>query len=224
MWTRPDRQRRILPDDEAPAIGRAALDAATRYADDRVVSGRPVGQNPGVAFPLAEALTRLDAARLMAGNVAWRHDRGLSCGREANRVKWLGTGAGYQAADRAVQPLGSTGQAKEHHVERYFREARRLRLAPTVGPVDGCCRPSTSRTSRRAWARSPRWAGTPGTCRPSSGSRGAVRRRKKGPGADPSYGRRVARRGGGAAGGTSTMGLTARRAERGPPCQPGTYR
>ncbi|MFC8517124.1 acyl-CoA dehydrogenase family protein [Streptomyces sp. NPDC057257] len=121
---------RILLAHEALGLGRAALDAATRYARDRVVFGRPIGQNQGIAFPLAEALTRLDAARLMARNAAWRYDRGLECGREANMAKFLCADAGFQAADRAVQTLGGMGYAREYHVERYFRESRLLRLAP----------------------------------------------------------------------------------------------
>ena len=121
---------RILLAHEALGIGRAALDAATRYAGDRTVFDRPIGQNQGIAFPLAEALTRLDAARLMARNAAWRYDRGLKCGREANMAKWLCADAGFQAADRAMQTLGGMGYAKEYHVERYFREARLMRLAP----------------------------------------------------------------------------------------------
>ncbi|MFF2846302.1 acyl-CoA dehydrogenase family protein [Streptomyces sp. NPDC058001] len=121
---------RILLAHEALGLGRAALDVATRYAGERVVFDRPIGQNQGIAFPLAEALTRLDAARLMARNAAWRYDRGLDCGREANMAKYLCADAGFQAADRAVQTLGGMGYAREYHVERYFRESRLLRLAP----------------------------------------------------------------------------------------------
>ncbi|MET9908562.1 acyl-CoA dehydrogenase [Streptomyces sp. NPDC006476] len=121
---------RILLAHEALGLARAALDAATRYARDRVVFGRPIGQNQDIAFPLAEALTRLDAARLMARNAAWRYDRRLECGREANMAKFLCADAGFEAADRAVQTLGGMGYAREYHVERYFRESRLLRLAP----------------------------------------------------------------------------------------------
>ncbi|GAA4858346.1 acyl-CoA dehydrogenase family protein [Saccharopolyspora rosea] len=121
---------RILLAHEALGIGRAALDRAVRYAGERVVFDRPIGSNQGIAFPLAEAATRLDAAELMARNAAWRYDRGLSCGREANMAKWLCADAGFQAADQAVQTHGGMGYAREYHVERYFREARILRLAP----------------------------------------------------------------------------------------------
>ncbi|MFI0470312.1 acyl-CoA dehydrogenase family protein [Saccharopolyspora sp. 5N102] len=121
---------RILLAHEALGIGRAALDRAVRYAKERVVFDRPIGQNQGIAFPLAEAATRLDAAELMARNAAWRYDQGLSCGREANMAKWLCADAGFQAADQAIQTHGGMGYAREYHVERYFRESRILRLAP----------------------------------------------------------------------------------------------
>ncbi|MGH3949729.1 MAG: acyl-CoA dehydrogenase family protein [Pseudonocardiaceae bacterium] len=121
---------RILLAHEALGIGRAALRRAVRYANDRVVFGRPIGQNQGIAFPLSEAATRLDAAELMARNAAWRYDQGLPCGKEANMAKWLCADAGFQAADQAIQTHGGMGFAKEYHVERYFRESRLLRLAP----------------------------------------------------------------------------------------------
>ncbi|WIX77558.1 acyl-CoA dehydrogenase family protein [Amycolatopsis carbonis] len=121
---------RILLAHEALGLGRAAVDHAVAYARERIVFDRPIGQNQGIAFPLAEAQTRLDAAALMARNAAWRYDQGLSCGREANMAKWLCADAGFQAADRAMQTLGGMGYAKEYHVERYFREARLLRIAP----------------------------------------------------------------------------------------------
>jgi acyl-CoA dehydrogenase len=121
---------RIMLAHEAVGIGRAGLDRATAYAKQRVVFDRPIGQNQGIAFPLAEALTRLDAARLMARNAAWRYDNGLPCGREANMAKFLCADAGFQAVDQAVQTLGGMGYAREYAVERYFREARLMRLAP----------------------------------------------------------------------------------------------
>jgi acyl-CoA dehydrogenase len=121
---------RILLAHEALGIGRAAIEKAVRYAGERIVFGRPIGQNQGIAFPLAEAVMRLDAAELMARNAAWRYDRGLPCGREANMAKWLCADAGFAAADQAIQTLGGMGYAKEYSVERYFRESRILRLAP----------------------------------------------------------------------------------------------
>lgn len=121
---------RILVAAEALGIGRAALRRAADYARERVVFGRPIGRNQAVAFPLAEAKIRLDAAELMIRKAAARLDQGLDCGSEANMAKWLAADAGYQAADAAVQTHGGFGYAREYHVERYWREARIMRLAP----------------------------------------------------------------------------------------------
>ncbi len=121
---------RILVASEAIGIGRAALRRAVNYASERVVFGRPIGQNQGVAFPLAEARTRLDAAELMVRKAAWKLDAGEPCGAEANMAKWLAADAAFQAADQAVQTHGGFGYAREYHVERYWREARLMRIAP----------------------------------------------------------------------------------------------
>ena len=121
---------RILIAAEALGTGRAALRRAVAYAGERVVFGRPIGQNQGIAFPLAEAHVRLRAAELAIREAAWRYDQGLPCAEQANSAKWLAADAGYQAADQAVQTLGGMGYASEYHVERYWREARLMRLAP----------------------------------------------------------------------------------------------
>jgi acyl-CoA dehydrogenase len=121
---------RILIAAEALGVGRAALAAAVAYARDRVVFGRPIGQNQGIAFPLAEASTRLWAASLAVREAAWRYDSGLPCGEQANTAKWLAADAGFQAADQAMQTLGGMGYAREYDVERYWREVRLMRIAP----------------------------------------------------------------------------------------------
>ncbi|MBK9180563.1 MAG: acyl-CoA/acyl-ACP dehydrogenase [Acidimicrobiales bacterium] len=121
---------RILVAAEALGIGRAAVRRAVQYANDRVVFGRPIGRNQGVAFPLAEAHARLHAAELAVRQAAWRYDHGLPCGEHANLAKWLAADAGFQAADQAVQTHGGFGYATEYDVERYWREARLMRLAP----------------------------------------------------------------------------------------------
>jgi acyl-CoA dehydrogenase len=121
---------RILVAVEAAGIGYAALRRAVTYGNEREVFGRPIGMNQGLQFPLADALTRLDAAVLMARKAACMYDEGLPCGREANMAKYLCSDAGFQAADRAVQVHGGMGYAREYHVERYFRESRLARLAP----------------------------------------------------------------------------------------------
>jgi acyl-CoA dehydrogenase len=121
---------RILLAHEAVGIGRAALEHAVRYAKERVVFGRPIGMNQAIQFPLARALADLDAAELMARKAAWLYDRGEPCAREANMAKLLCADAGFAAADRAMQTLGGLGYASEYHVERFFREARLLQIAP----------------------------------------------------------------------------------------------
>jgi acyl-CoA dehydrogenase len=121
---------RILIAAEAVGIGRVALRRAVAYAGERVVFGRPIGQNQGIAFPLAEAHARLAAAELMVRLAAWRYDNGLPCGEQANLAKWLAADAGWTACDRAVQTHGGFGYATEYDVERYWREARVMRIAP----------------------------------------------------------------------------------------------
>ena len=121
---------RILVAAEALGIGRAAIRKAVAYANDRVVFDRPIGKNQGVAFPLAEAYARLHAATLAVYEAAARYDAGLPCGEQANIAKWLAADAGYQAADQAVQTHGGFGYATEYDVERYWREARLMRIAP----------------------------------------------------------------------------------------------
>ena len=121
---------RVLIASEALGIGRAALRRAVDYANERVVFGRPIGKNQGVAFPLGEARMRLDAAELMIRKASWLLDSGQPCGAEANMAKWLAADACFQAADQAVQTHGGFGYAKEFHVERYWREARLQRIAP----------------------------------------------------------------------------------------------
>ena len=92
--------------------------------------GRPIGKNQGIAFPLADAHMRLRAAELMIRDASARYDAGLPCGEEANTAKYLAADAAYEAADRAVQTLGGMGYATEYDVERYWREARLIRIAP----------------------------------------------------------------------------------------------
>ncbi|GAC1531944.1 MAG: acyl-CoA dehydrogenase family protein [Acidimicrobiales bacterium] len=121
---------RILIASEAVGIGRAALRRAVAYACDRIVFDRPIGQNQGISFPLAQAHAQLRAAGLMIAEAARLIDAGLPCGEEANLAKYLAAEAGFFAADRAVQTHGGFGYAVEYHVERYFREARLPRIAP----------------------------------------------------------------------------------------------
>lgn len=121
---------RIVTAIESVGIGRSALRIATRYAGERVVFDRPIGQNQAIAHPLARASARLDAAELLALKAAWLYDGGRPCGPEANAAKYLAAEAGFEACDAALQTLGGFGYAKEYHVERLWREVRLYRIAP----------------------------------------------------------------------------------------------
>jgi len=121
---------RVLIGAEAVGLGRAALKRAANYAKERIVFGRPIGQNQGVAHPLAKSWAELEAANLMAFKAAALHDAGRECGAEANAAKYLGGEAGFRACEAAVLAHGGMGYAKEFDVERYFRESMIARLAP----------------------------------------------------------------------------------------------
>ena len=121
---------RILVAAEALGIGKVAVRRAVEYANQRIVFGRPIGMNQGLAFPLAEAHMRLHAAELAIREAAWRYDNGLPCGEHANTAKFLAADAGHFAADRAMQTLGGFGYAKEYDVERYWSESRLMKIAP----------------------------------------------------------------------------------------------
>src|SRR5207302_6744244 len=120
----------ILVASDALGIGLTSLQKAAAYAKDRVVFGRPIGQTPGLAFPLADAHAQLRAAELAIRDASRRYDDGLPSGEAANLAKYLAAEAGFMAADRAMQTLGGMGYAKEYDVERYWREARLMRIAP----------------------------------------------------------------------------------------------
>jgi acyl-CoA dehydrogenase len=121
---------RVLFGAEAVGLGRAALARAAQYAKERVVFGRPIGQNQGVAHPLAKCWAELEAANLMAFRAAALYDAGKECGAEANAAKYLGGEAGFRACEASVLAHGGMGYAKEYFVERYFREAMIARIAP----------------------------------------------------------------------------------------------
>jgi acyl-CoA dehydrogenase len=121
---------RVLFAVEAVGVGRAALRKAASYAKERVVFGRPIGQNQGIAHPLAKAWAELEAANLMAFRAAALFDAGQECGAEANAAKYLCGEAGFAACEAALLAHGGMGYAKEYHVERYLREAMIARIAP----------------------------------------------------------------------------------------------
>jgi acyl-CoA dehydrogenase len=121
---------RMLIAAEALGIGRVALDRAVKYANERVVFDRPIGMNQGIQFPLADSLTRLDAAELILRKATWLYDNGKPCGREANMAKYLCADAGFDAADRALQTHGGMGYSEEYSISRFFRESRLMKIAP----------------------------------------------------------------------------------------------
>jgi acyl-CoA dehydrogenase len=121
---------RVLVAAEAIGIGRVALKRATQYAKERVVFGRPIGQNQAIQHPLADSWAQLEAANLLTFKAAWLYDHGRPCGAEANAAKYLAAEVGYLAADRAMQTHGGMGYSKEFHVERYWREGKLLRMVP----------------------------------------------------------------------------------------------
>ncbi len=121
---------RILIAAECIGDGRWFIDRATKYANERVVFGRPIGQNQGVQFPIARAHVNIEAADLMRIRAAELFDRGDACGAEANMAKLLAADASWEAANVAVQTHGGFGFAEDYDIERKFRETRLYQVAP----------------------------------------------------------------------------------------------
>src|SRR5262245_40447542 len=115
----------------AEAIGDAKwfIDKATTYAKERVVFGRPIGQNQGVQFPIARTYQQMRAAELMVREAARLYEAGQDCGAEANMAKQLAAEASWAAADMCVQTHGGFGFAEEFDIERKFRETRLFMVA-----------------------------------------------------------------------------------------------
>ncbi len=116
----------------AECIGDAKwfIDKATRYAKERVLFERPIGQNQGVQFPIARAYAQMRAAELMVREAARKYEAGGDIGPEANMAKLLAADASWFAADMCVQTHGGFGFAEEYDVERKFRETRLYQVAP----------------------------------------------------------------------------------------------
>jgi len=121
---------RILIAAECIGDGRWFVEKASRYASERVVFGRPIGQNQGVQFPIARAHAAIEAADLIRYKAAWLFEQGLPCGAEANMAKLLGSEASWQAANACLDAHGGFGFAEEYDVERKFRETRLYSIAP----------------------------------------------------------------------------------------------
>jgi acyl-CoA dehydrogenase len=123
---------RILIGSEAIGLGRDALHRAAVYAKDRVVFGRPIGQNQGIQHPLAESWAYLESAWWMCLRAASLYDSRQPCGAEANAAKFLAARAAFDACTRSVMTHGGMGYAKEYQVERLFRESMLPRIAPVT--------------------------------------------------------------------------------------------
>ena len=116
----------------AECIGDAKwfIEKASAYAKERVLFGRPIGQNQGVQFPIARAYMQMRAAELMVHEAARLYEAGADCGEQANMAKQLGAEAAWAAADMCVQTHGGFGFAEEFDIERKFRETRLYTVAP----------------------------------------------------------------------------------------------
>jgi acyl-CoA dehydrogenase len=121
---------RVLIAAECIGDGRWFLDRAARYASERIVFGRPIGQNQGVQFPIARAWAAVESADLMRYKAAWLFERGLPCGAEANTAKLLASEASWAAANACLDTHGGFGFAEEYDIERKFRETRLYSIAP----------------------------------------------------------------------------------------------
>ena len=121
---------RILIASESIGDGRWFVRTATKYAKERVVFDRPIGQNQGVQFPIARAYAETEAADLMVRKAAALFDAQRPCGPEANMAKLLASEAAWHAAEAALQTHGGFGYAKEYDVERKWRECRLYQIAP----------------------------------------------------------------------------------------------
>lgn len=121
---------RIVVAWEQIGLGRRALDLAVNYANTRVVFNRPIGKNQAIAHPLADSWMRLQSSQMMAEHAARLYDEHKPCGPEANAAKFLATEAAFEVCDRAMQTHGGFCYAKEYHIERLWREARLLKIAP----------------------------------------------------------------------------------------------
>ncbi len=121
---------RILIGAECIGDARWFIEKAKNYASDRSVFGRPIGQNQGIQFPIAEAYAQTEAADLMVKRAAMLYEEGENCGAEANMAKYLAAEASWKAADMCMQTHGGFAFAEEYDVERKFRETRLYRIAP----------------------------------------------------------------------------------------------
>src|SRR5689334_17766434 len=129
---------RILIAAELVGLGRCAVARAAKYAKERIVFDRPIGQNQAIQHPLAANWMALEAAGLMVFKAASLYDAGRPCGAEANAAKYLAGEACFDACQQAVMTHGGFGYAAEYHVERYLRESMLGRIAPITPQLILC--------------------------------------------------------------------------------------
>ncbi|MEI4768737.1 acyl-CoA dehydrogenase family protein [Psychrobacillus sp. FJAT-51614] len=123
---------RILIASESVGDGLYFIDKSVKYANEREVFGRPIGQNQGVQFPISRSYMEIEAAKLMRDKAAKMFDANENCGAEANIAKYLASEATWKAANAAMDTFGGYGFATEYHIERKFREARLFVIAPVT--------------------------------------------------------------------------------------------
>ncbi|MGH8699745.1 MAG: acyl-CoA dehydrogenase family protein [Burkholderiales bacterium] len=121
---------RILVSHESIGDARWFVRTASKYASERIVFDRPIGQNQGIQFPIARAYAEMQAADLMLRKAAALFQAGLPCGEDANVAKLLASDAAWHAAEACMQTFGGFGYAREYDVERRWREARVQQIAP----------------------------------------------------------------------------------------------
>jgi acyl-CoA dehydrogenase len=121
---------RVLAAAEGVGLGRAALNLAVGYANERESFGHTISSYQAISHPLARASAMLSGAWLTTLNGANQIDRGLEAGAAANEAMYLASDACYCAADAAMQTFGGMAFCNDHSIERYYREARLLRVGP----------------------------------------------------------------------------------------------
>ncbi|WHY01405.1 acyl-CoA dehydrogenase family protein [Neobacillus sp. DY30] len=121
---------RILVSGSALGNGKWFVDQAVKYANERVVFNRPIGQNQGIQFPIAQAYMELQAAEALMYKASTKFDNNLPAGAEANMAKYLCSEAAYHAAEACMQTHGGYAAANEYHINRKWMQARMMKIAP----------------------------------------------------------------------------------------------
>jgi alkylation response protein AidB-like acyl-CoA dehydrogenase len=126
---------RVVVSGGAIGLGRAALDLAVEYAQDREAFGAPIGSYQGISFPLARAHAELEAARLAVYRAAWLYDEGREPVEEVSAAKYLAGEAVLQAVDTSIRVFGGYGYMREYPIERLYRDARYFAIVEGTGEI-----------------------------------------------------------------------------------------